>query len=202
MKNFDDDKIIEGIKRGDKTVLEYVYAKYYPLIRWNLVTRNNLSKEEAKDIFQDTLIALYKEIKQDDFILKFTFKTFLYSICKNYVIKKINLEMRMDRKFEFDETNKIFNEMVNTDEYKPDNKFIAEVKKNLIRKYFMQLSEDCQKILRLYVENVPYEKILTIMGYSDVFYTRKRRHDCKDKLKIKIEKDILYNKIKKIIKDE
>lgn len=74
---------------------------------------------------------------------------------------------------------------------------INEIKRGLIRKYFMQLSNDCQKILKMYSKNFSNKEIAIAMGFKEE-YAKTRKQICKGYLTKKILKDKLY----KTIKDE
>jgi DNA-directed RNA polymerase specialized sigma24 family protein len=62
-------EILEGIKNNDPDILQGVYQDQYPKVE-KYVISNNGTSQEAKDIFQEAFVALWKNIKNDRFNLK------------------------------------------------------------------------------------------------------------------------------------
>jgi len=58
-------QIIYGIKKGDKLVIESVYRDYFLLVS-NYVLKNSGSIEDAKDIFQESLIVIYHNAGREE----------------------------------------------------------------------------------------------------------------------------------------
>ena len=73
---------IRLLQSGDESVLQLIYRQYYQAIV-HLVMNNNGSLQEAKDVYQETLIIFYEKVKEGNFELNCKLKTFLYSISRN-----------------------------------------------------------------------------------------------------------------------
>jgi RNA polymerase sigma factor (sigma-70 family) len=83
----EDNSIIDLIRNGpaDKmnSLSNVLYKKYWPSI-FNLVRKNAGSEDQAKDIYQESWMAMYWKAKNNsDFKLTCDLGTYLYSICKN-----------------------------------------------------------------------------------------------------------------------
>ena len=196
---FKDNDIIEGIKCSNHAVLKYVYSEYFPLIKWNLFRSSILSEDEIKDIFQDAIIIIFKNTKKDDFVLKYTFKTYLFSICKILFLKWLELKKSSNESnlINIDDLSDISadtNEIVSNLEISNDE--VYEIKQGLIRKHFINIPKDCQKILKMFSKNVSNKQIAEKMGFKSEDYAKFRKHKCKGFLIKKIKKDKLYNTIK------
>src|ERR1700749_2568921 len=89
-----DKEIIEGIKKGDERVLDYLYKKNYKMMV-NMIIKNNGSEDEAKDVYQDALIVLWQKLLSIDFVLSSKISTFLYSICQNLWRKELERKSRL-----------------------------------------------------------------------------------------------------------
>ncbi len=61
-----DTKIIEGIRQQDDTILNWLYDNYLPTVK-NLVLKNSGSKEDVSDVFQDSIIVLFKQVTDEQF---------------------------------------------------------------------------------------------------------------------------------------
>ena len=55
-----DSDILERIRRGDESALDYLYKKNYKMMT-KLVINNSGSDDEAKDIYQDALIIFWQK---------------------------------------------------------------------------------------------------------------------------------------------
>src|SRR6478736_3135281 len=88
-----DREIIERIKKGDETALDFLYKKNYRMMV-NMIVKNNGSEEEAQDIYQDALVVLWQKALSEDFILTSKLSTYLYSICQNLWRKELDRKSR------------------------------------------------------------------------------------------------------------
>lgn len=75
---------IEAIQNNDTKVLKNLYTSNYPKIEV-LVLKNNGSKDQAKDIYQEAFLAVWQNIKRNKFIPKneSSINGYLYTIAKN-----------------------------------------------------------------------------------------------------------------------
>jgi RNA polymerase sigma factor (sigma-70 family) len=84
-----DELLIEGIKLGRNDALEVLYKKYYTTVQ-HLVMSNNGSDQDAKDVYQETMIIVYEKFRFGNTDLTCSLKTFIYSISRNLWLKKLN----------------------------------------------------------------------------------------------------------------
>ena len=185
MSDFTVEEIIEGIKARDNCVLQYVYKNHYPSIH-HFIVSNSGSPEDAKDIFQESIIVIYRKVKeQKHFMLSSTFKTFIYSVARNLWLKHLRAI-----KYEGQKIQDQQGYMELKDEpFKVSN---DDLKMSLYQKYFKQLPEDCQNILKLTARDIPQKEIAQAMNFKSENYVKKRKHNCKDKLIEMIKKDPRY----------
>jgi hypothetical protein len=64
----------------------------------------------------------------------------------------------------------------------------------LFQQHFLRLSEDCKKVLRLFMNKVPLKEIAEIMGFKTEKYAKTRKFMCKEKLKNAIINDPNFKK--------
>ena len=180
------EEIIAGIRSRDNSVLQFVYKEYYPTVHHFIIT-NNGNADDAKDIFQECIIVIYRKLKDEDhFFLNSSFKTFIYSIARHLWLKHLRT-----LKYEGQKIND-HNKYVELKEepFKIENE---DLRMSLYQKYFRQLPEDCQKILSLTARDVPQKEIASQLGFSSENYIKKRKHYCKEFLISKIKEDPLYH---------
>ena len=85
--------LLEGIAGEDKASLEEIYRQHYYMIQ-NMVVTNGGSKDDAADLFQETVIILYEKVKSGNFDLQCLLKTFLYSVARRLWLKKLQQQQR------------------------------------------------------------------------------------------------------------
>ena len=83
-----DQKLLEGLLASDNQSITRVYDLALPaVIRW--VKENNGSESDARDIFQEALIALFQKLETGDFKLTCTLKSFLRIMCRNLWLTRL-----------------------------------------------------------------------------------------------------------------
>ena len=185
MSEYTVEEIIDGIKTRDNCVLQYIYKNYYPSIH-HFILNNSGSEEDAKDIFQESIIVIYRKVKeQEHFLISSSFKTFIYSIARNIWLKNLRTKKYEGQKIQ-DQQKYI---ELKEEPFKINN---DDLKMSLYQKYFKLLPEDCQNILRMSVSNVPQKEISEALGFKSENYVKKRKHGCKDKLISMIKEDPQY----------
>ena len=86
----EDSEVILGILNDSKGTLEGIYKAYFPMVL-QLVMTNSGSEDDAKDVFQESIIVLYDKVKAGSFELNSKLKTFLYSVSRRLWLKVKNL---------------------------------------------------------------------------------------------------------------
>lgn len=175
--------ILEGIKTSDHIVLKYIYRKYYPVIRFFII-KNSGSDEDAKDIFQESLILIYNKLKKGTLVLDCSFKTYLYSVCRLLWLK--NLEQQQIKRSLHDSQD-----YVQLDS-SLENEYVEQERYRLYQKHFKTLSKDCQKVLKLALKEKSFTEIARKMKYKSEKYVKKRKFECKERLIKRIQNDPDY----------
>ena len=94
MTHYFDQLIVSALrKENNSDVLKDLYKTHYPMIL-NLVCSNSGTEQEAKDVYQECLIAFYERVQQPDFILTCKIKTYLYAVCKRLWLKRLSEKKR------------------------------------------------------------------------------------------------------------
>ena len=189
MIRYSDEAIIEGLRLRKENIIKYVYKEYFSMTR-HLIINNSGTGQDAEDVFQDALVIVYNRIMIDQLELNSTFKTFLYSICRNIWMQQ--LEKRKKFKNEFID----FETITEIPEPTLEEIYDIEKKKNkLYQLHFLNLSDDCQKVIQLFLKKISLREIANIMGYKTEKYAKTRKFDCKEELKTRILNDPNYLKL-------
>jgi RNA polymerase sigma factor (sigma-70 family) len=167
-----DSEIIERIKRGDESALDYLYKKNYRMMV-KLIVKNNGSEEEAKDIYQEALIVLWQKVLTAEFVLTSKISTYLYSICQNLWRKELERKSRL--------TNE---ETENSEIIEIDKKERIEI----INQCINDLGETCKKILTYYYfDKLSMNDIAEKMGFANSDTAKTKKYKCKKELDKKIK---------------
>lgn len=166
---YKDSDIINSIKKGDESALDYLYKKNYKMMV-NLVMKNNGTEDEAKDVFQDALIVFWQKTISGELIMTSKISTYLYSICQNLWRKELDRKSKLTNEqaeFGFDE----------------DNTFFANEKIKAIHDCLNQLGDGCKKILSYYYfDDLSMLDIAEKMGFANADTAKTKKYKCKQEL--------------------
>ncbi len=188
MKKYSEEELVSGIRNHQSEILEYVYQQYYPVTEGYIIHHHG-TREQAKDVFQEAMIILYKKIRSGDLDLKCKLGTYLYAVCRNTWIQ--------DRKKHMLHREKLrHHSMVVNDPGTERDPLLEKQLSGLFEKHFSQLSEDCQTILRMYFNHRSIEEIQARMNYKDPHHAADRKYRCKKSLIKRIVNDPLFKRLK------
>jgi RNA polymerase sigma factor (sigma-70 family) len=163
-----DTEVIELIKKGDESAIEYLYKKNYKMMI-NLILKNNGTEEEAKDIYQEALIVFWQKVTSGNLVMTSKISTYLYSICLNLWRKEL------ERK------NKHSNE--DADIADNSNLFEENEKVKLIQECLNLLGESCRNILSYYYfDELSMNDIAVKMGFANADTAKTKKYKCKQEL--------------------
>jgi RNA polymerase sigma factor (sigma-70 family) len=171
--------IVDGIREGRKKTINHIYETYYPHIRTH-VLKNSGTEDDAKDVFQDALMAVFQNVSNEEFELTCKFKTYLSAVSQNIWNKR--LRSRKDKVF------------VPTDDLcVPQDEINDAIQKyeryTFFREMFEKLKDDCKTILQHYFSGHSMKEISAKLNHASVSYTKKRKFICKERLFKLIESD-------------
>jgi RNA polymerase sigma factor (sigma-70 family) len=187
MHQLPDIKIIRGILEHKSRVIQRVYNECFPMVE-RMVINTGGDHEQAKDVFQDGWIIVYRKLSSGELDLTCRFSTFLYAICKKLWLQEkrkriTRMRLTPSEPEILEESEPVIDEDKN------------RIKK-LFYKHFRDLSEDCQKILILHFNKAPIEEIQKIMNYQNSHYVMDRKYRCKKSLMQRILNDPNYKSVK------
>lgn len=175
-----DTDIINGLQsdqqRMQDRAFRAMYQQYFAMIE-QLVLKNSGKAEDAADVFQDGLIALFRKCREPGFTLTASLKTFTYAICRNIWLMRLR---KLKRETQLTEVHQ---ETVGVDasvfEFLEDND-----RNQLVARGLQALGEDCRKVLSLYYfEKTRMKVIAQIMGYTNEQVAKNKKSRCMKKLR-------------------
>ncbi len=189
MKRLSDEEILTGIRKRDNRVLQYIYKNSFNPVK-QLILNNAGSENDAEDIFQESLIIIFRKLKEDPgFELTAAFSTYIYSVARLLWLK----HLKNIKRIEIDPLNRDHEERIEFEEPSPVED--KDLRMAIYQRTLLQIPEDCQKILRLTAQDISSREIAQQLGFRSENYVRKRRHYCKEFLVNKIKQDADYQAI-------
>ena len=162
-----DQEVIERIKVGDESAVDYLYKKHFKMMA-KLVLRNNGTEEEAKDIYQDALIVFWQKVSKNELVLTSKISTYLYSICQNLWRKELDRKKRHSNE---ENEGKEF--------YDGDRKERIQIINNCIQ----ALGDTCRQVLTFYYfDELSMTDIAEKMGFANADTAKTKKYKCKKEL--------------------
>lgn len=185
MKQMQDKELLEKLhsphENETNVALKILYKMYYHSIN-RFITNNQGSEDDAKDIFQDAIIIFYKQIKNEDFELKCSIHTYLYSVSRNLWLKRLAVA---DRETPLNETH----DFIPLKETQLTLLYKAE-ETTIIMGIIERLGEECRKILLAsFFEKKKMSQIAASLGYATEQAARNKKYKCMNKLKEMVKGD-------------
>lgn len=186
MKSFKDEQIIAGLRKRDNQVIQFIYETDFEKIS-QMIQSNNGSSDDAEDIFQESLIIIFKRLRDDpDFELTSSFSTYIYSVNRLLWLKKL----RNYRKMDVTRLDREKEDFIEFEE--PPPVLDKDLRMAIYEKNLKLIPDDCQQILILTAKEMPAKDIADKLGFRSDSYVRKRRHFCKEFLVNRIKEDQDY----------
>ena len=162
-----DQEILARLKQGDENTLDLLYKTHYRMMI-KLIVKNNGTEEEAKDIYQESLIVLWQKAKDDNFVLTSKISTYLYSICLNLWRK----ELERKKRFSYEVKEGI--EVMEMD---------RDERVKIINQCIQRLGDTCREVLTYYYfDRLSMVEIAEKMGFANADTSKTKKYKCKKEL--------------------
>ncbi|HMQ80459.1 MAG TPA: RNA polymerase sigma factor [Ignavibacteria bacterium] len=163
--------LLEKLKEGDNKALSLIYDTYYPSIE-RMVINNSGSRDDAQDIFQDSMITLVEKVKDPCFELTSSVNTYLYSISKNLWLKKLR-SRKPDIYISDDELKNIKAD---------DGELDAE--QSPVASWLEKISTHCKSLIqKMFYENSTLDKIIAAFGYKNKHTAVNQKYKCLEQVR-------------------
>jgi RNA polymerase sigma factor (sigma-70 family) len=173
---------LQALRANDEAVLQQLYhANYYKIEAF--VINNSGTADQAKDVFQEAFIAVWRNIQLGKFQLQenASLEAYLFQVAKNKWMDQLRSAhhtkvVRID--------NTAMPEGKTTDE---QESFLEE---NIaaVKKYFSKLGDNCRKVLTLfYYEDASMKEIADQMNWTEAT-AKNNKYRCIQQLKEMLNK--------------
>lgn len=186
-----DQKYIIALLNNNNKVLGELYQKFSgKIVRY--VISNSGNRDDAQDVIQETLIAIYHQAKEKNLILTCPFEAYFFLLCKRKWLNKINkkdikkVTVLLDIVSVSDEQERIAEETE-----------IYEKRTSLIQEQLLELGGKCKELLDVVFTIKEMKKVAKILGIT-YGYARKKKSECMGKLTKMVRSSSKYNNLKTI----
>jgi RNA polymerase sigma factor (sigma-70 family) len=179
-------ELLQGVRENNEHAIKTIYKLHFPTVE-NFIRQNGGSVQDAKDVFQDGFLVLYRNVKNVDFILECKIKTYIYSVCRRIWLTELK------RKNKVPSVVNELDEYVNVDESGIEEYNEHEMKLSHLSQCLVLLGEPCSSLLSdFYLNSLSMQEIAKKMGYTNADNAKTQKYKCLLRLKkIFFEKEVL-----------
>jgi RNA polymerase sigma factor (sigma-70 family) len=171
-----DKLLVQAIAAGDKNAIEKLYKTHYSMVQ-SLVTNNNGSKDDAADVFQETIIVLYEKVKIGGFELQAQLKTYIYSVARRIWLNKLQKSQRYNSQPDDIEEIVPVEDDVEQQAQQQQNFTIMEAAMG-------KVGEPCKSLLQaFYLQKKTMDVISAEFGYTNAENAKNQKYKCLVRLK-------------------
>ena len=168
--------LLKGLANNDTKAIEHIYKSNFNAIQ-SLIINNNGSYDEARDIFQEAMIALYEKAQNESFVLTCKLNTYVYSICRRLWLK------RLQQLGKYSEQTESLEETVSVEE-----DLEIHLKRNsefaIMDRALNSLGEPCKSLLEgFYIKDLDMQTLAKEFGYTNADNAKNQKYKCLMRLK-------------------
>lgn len=169
-------ELLQRLIINDVAATRLIYKENYPMIQ-SLVVNNSGDVDEAKDVFQESMIVLFEKAKMPDFELNCKISTYLYSVARRIWLKKLQSN---------NHKNTISDHIEETVAVEDDVEFHENQNKQLelMHEAMAKIGEPCKSLLEAYYFNKQHmNEIAGQFGYTNADNAKNQKYKCLLRLK-------------------
>ncbi len=173
---YNEQLLLKGLASNDSRAVETIYKENFSVIL-ALIMNNNGSADDARDIFQEAMIALYEKAQSSSFVLTCKIQTYLYSVCRRLWLKKLHQNGRYLYHVEgLSETVAVEEDL---EEHERKNAEFA-----IMDRALSSLGEPCKSLLEAYyLQKKDMQQIAKEFKYTNADNAKNQKYKCLMRLK-------------------
>ncbi len=181
------EQIIASLKDGNRLSYEALYKENFPSVE-KFIVKNSGTIDDAKDIFQDTLIVLIEKLRADNFELTASLKTYIIAISKNLWFKKLRYKSYYLQTEFSEKLSATFNSEISS-AIKEEKSYWEK-----LQTYLSKITAHCNHLLQsMFFKNKNIEDIQKEYGYSSRHNAQNQKHKCIQQIRKVKEQDEKLN---------
>ena len=168
--------LLKGLAKNDSKAIESLYKSHFTMIQ-HFVLNNNGSFDDARDVFQEAIITLYEKVQNDSFVLSCQIKTYIFSICKNLWLKRLQQMGKYSSPLSTEEESI----SVEADLEELEKKDAAFA---IMNRALNSLGEPCKSLLEgYYLNKKGMQELAEDFGYTNADNAKNQKYKCLLRLK-------------------
>ena len=173
---FNEQALLKGLANNDSKAIETIYKENFTMVQ-AFILNNNGSYDDARDIFQEAMIALYEKAKSESFVLTSKINTYVYSICRRLWLKRLQQLGRYSNQVDgFEETVQVEEDL---EVHEKRNTEFA-----IMDRALNSLGEPCKSLLEgYYVKKLDMQTLAKDFGYTNADNAKNQKYKCLIRLK-------------------
>ena len=180
------DPYINALLTNDQRGVQDIYDTYLPRLE-AILGKMGCLKDEAWEVFQESLIVILNKAQQPDFQLSSSFYTFLVSIAKfkwfNESKKKHKKNVTIDEIGTLSDKGDIMETILKLERFQ------------LYQEKMKELDPLCQQLFELFFNKVSLREIASELGLNTENAAKQKKYKCQKKLIEKIKKDVIFKQL-------
>jgi len=167
--------LLQGLAIADRKAIETIYKLHYKMVQ-AFILNNNGTAEDAKDIFQESMVVLYEKVTSGVFELNCQLKTYLYSVSRRLWLRRLQQQSR----YMFTDTE---HEYISVDE-ETETHEQRDREFEMMGKALNGLGEPCRSLLEaFYIRKLGMQEIASMFGYTNADNAKNQKYKCLVRLK-------------------
>lgn len=167
----DEKALLKGLAQNDRKSIETIYKLFYNMVQ-SLIINNNGSADDARDIFQETVIVLYEKAKTGTFELNCQLKTYVYSVSRRLWLKKLQQQQKY-----LPTVNGLEETVPVEEELESHSQLNAEFQ--IMEKALLHLGEPCRSLIEaFYLQKKNMTDIAGHFGYTNADNAKNQKYKC------------------------
>lgn len=181
---------IDGLLNNNSEVIQSIYKKFAPKVK-NYIRTNSGDDDNAADVIQEVLAAIYHQAKTKGLQLTCPFDAYFFLLCKRRWLNE--LKKTSNKGVTIKEDTLSISESVH--ELAMQSETFDE-KQSLFDEMFQKLGEKCQELLKLSFVLKTMEEVAQRLDVT-YGYVRKKKSLCTGQLTEMIQQSDRYKSLKK-----
>lgn len=168
------DIALTDLRNQDSNAFALLYTFYYPMVE-RFVQQNNGTRDDAQDVFQETILVLLEKVPTDDFTLTSSLKTYVFAVASNLWLKRLRAARRLVR--------------ADASTAGPGYEIQPEVAppptlRERLTGWLLLIPRHCQRLLwTLYFLNKSMDAVRQEHGYRTLHSAQNQKYKCLEKLR-------------------
>lgn len=173
---FNEQVLLKGLAQNDSKAIETIYKDNFNMVQ-AFIVNNNGSYDEARDIFQEAMIALYEKAQSESFVLTCKINTYVYSICRRLWLKRLQQLGRYTNQVDgLEETVQVEEDLEIHEKRNADF--------NMMETAMNSLGEPCRSLIEgFYIKKMDMQSLSKEFGYTNADNAKTQKYKCLMRLK-------------------